>query len=85
MTFKKDGINEDGIAFKQIEEMTIYFLKNEKDLEKVINKINRQIYKMCGENYFDLNSEKEKIKRYPAEFVIDVHDLITFEEEKERA
>lgn len=81
MMYVKEGINDDGIRFKQMEETIIYYLESETDLEKTVAKLNRQVFAACGKEWLDIKREKKRISEYPEEYVIDIYDMFEFVDE----
>lgn len=73
--FEKESVNEDGVEFKQIEEVTTYNLKSKADYEKVVKKLNKQ-----------LGFEWHKVKEvtYPYVLVVDMLEEVERAEKKNK-
>lgn len=78
MIYIKEGVNDEGVKFHQVEETVIYYLESETDLEKVIKKINKQVMAECGREWLDIENEKRRISSYPEEYVVDIHEMYGF-------
>lgn len=64
--FKKNGVNELGIEYSVIEEITIYKVLNYTQEQQLVDKLNKQY----GSEKFHVTDEP-----YPKEIVIDAYDF----------
>lgn len=63
--YKKNGVTAEGIPYTQIEETTIYEIREEHQLRALIARINKET------GIFVLDYEKERLDSYPGTYIVD--------------
>lgn len=79
--YRTKSINELGIPFVRIEELTIYDVQNAQQHKALCDKLNKQICKDAKSNITAEFITIDENTTYPAEIVTDFFDMITWSED----
>ena len=73
--FMKNGVNELGIRYEQIEEITTYFVENKEQHEALCKKLNEQIRISANADLLAKFFTVTDVE-YPTAITVDAHDML---------